>query len=168
MLTFPFYHSGAVSHSYLTCHLPGCSGHLASNKTYLTALTLCIFLVDIGIYIIFNHRQRQDGEGVGGWCWKPPPVVVGAGGEVGGGKNCNWIWILLGNYANKTVKWNNIKYWGEGRRWISVPCDIIFQCVKSLQLCSTLWQPKDCSPPGSSTVGFSRQENGVGCHSLYR
>ena len=26
------------------------------------------------------------------------------------------------------------------------------------QLCLTLWDPMDCSPPGSSPMGFSKQE----------
>ena len=30
--------------------------------------------------------------------------------------------------------------------------------AKSLQSCPTLCDPMDCSPPGSSAVGFSRQE----------
>ena len=28
-------------------------------------------------------------------------------------------------------------------------------CVLSLQLCLTLYDPMDCSPPGSSVLGFS-------------
>ena len=35
----------------------------------------------------------------------------------------------------------------------------IFVCsAKSLQSCPTLWDPMNCSPPGSSVMGFSRQE----------
>ena len=34
------------------------------------------------------------------------------------------------------------------------------------QLCPTLCDPLDCSPPGFSAHGFSRQETGVGSHSL--
>ena len=30
--------------------------------------------------------------------------------------------------------------------------------AKSLQSCLTLWDPIDCSPPGSPSLGFSRQE----------
>ena len=38
---------------------------------------------------------------------------------------------------------------------------------KSLQSCLTLCNPKDGSPPGSPSLGFSRQVNtGVGCHFL--
>ena len=38
--------------------------------------------------------------------------------------------------------------------------DIQGTCVhaKLLQLCPTLCDPMDCSPPGSSALGFSRQE----------
>ena len=32
------------------------------------------------------------------------------------------------------------------------------RCTKSLQSCPTLCDPMDCSPPGSSVHGFSRQE----------
>ena len=39
--------------------------------------------------------------------------------------------------------------------------------VKSLQLCSTLCDPMDCSPPGSSVPGDSPDKNtGMGCHAL--
>ena len=41
------------------------------------------------------------------------------------------------------------------RRWIS--CDWAV-CAKSLQSCPTLCDPMDCSLPGSSVHGFSRQE----------
>ena len=38
-------------------------------------------------------------------------------------------------------------------------------CAKSLQSCSTLCDPVDCSPPGSSVHGDSPGKNtGVGCH----
>ena len=38
-------------------------------------------------------------------------------------------------------------------------------CAWLLQLCSTLWDPMDCSPPGSFVHGFSRQEywSGMPC-----
>ena len=39
-------------------------------------------------------------------------------------------------------------------------------CAKSLQSCPTLSNPMDCSPPGSSVMGFSRQDTKVGCHAL--
>ena len=43
MLTFPDCHFGAVSQSYLSCWLPGCSPHFAPNKTELTTLKFYIF-----------------------------------------------------------------------------------------------------------------------------
>ena len=40
-------------------------------------------------------------------------------------------------------------------------------CAVSLQLCPTLCNPMDCSPPGSSVHGDSLGKNtGVGCHAL--
>ena len=39
-------------------------------------------------------------------------------------------------------------------------------CAKSLQSCLILWDAK--TPPGSWSMGFSRQEPGVGCHALLR
>ena len=38
--------------------------------------------------------------------------------------------------------------------------------AKSLQSCPTLCDPIDSSPPGFPSLGFSRQEHGVGCHFL--
>ena len=40
------------------------------------------------------------------------------------------------------------------------------KCMRALS-CPTLWDPKDCSPPGSSVHGDSPGKNtGVGCHFL--
>ena len=38
--------------------------------------------------------------------------------------------------------------------------------AKSLQSCPTLCDPTDGSPPGFPSLGFSRQNTGVGCHFL--
>ena len=38
--------------------------------------------------------------------------------------------------------------------------------AKSLQSCPTLCDPIDSSPPGSLSLGFSRQEHWSGCHFL--
>ena len=35
-------------------------------------------------------------------------------------------------------------------------CDLCV-CAKSLQLCLTLWDPMDCSPPGSSVHGILQE-----------
>ena len=41
----------------------------------------------------------------------------------------------------------------------------MYICVKSLQLCLTLWHPRNCRPPGSSVHRESPGKNtGVGCH----
>ena len=42
-------------------------------------------------------------------------------------------------------------------------------CAKLIQLCLTLCNPMDCSPPGSSVHGDSPDKNiGVGCHALFQ
>ena len=44
---------------------------------------------------------------------------------------------------------------------------LVSACVLSLQLCPTLCDPMDCSPPDSSVLGDSSGKNtGVGCHAL--
>ena len=39
-------------------------------------------------------------------------------------------------------------------------------CVLVTQLCLTLYNPMDCSLPGSSVCGILGKKNGVACHSL--
>ena len=42
-------------------------------------------------------------------------------------------------------------------------------CVLAAQLCLTLFNPMDCSPPGFSVHGDSPGKNaGVGCHALFQ
>ena len=43
---------------------------------------------------------------------------------------------------------------------------IIFRCSWVAQWCLTLCNPVDCSPPGSLSMEFSRQNTGVGCYFL--
>ena len=46
-------------------------------------------------------------------------------------------------------------------------CVCVYMHGKSLQLCLTLCDPMDCSPPGSSVHGDSPGENtGVGCYAF--
>ena len=45
-------------------------------------------------------------------------------------------------------------------------CVCVCVCVKSLQLCPSLCDPMDCSPPGYSILGFSSKNTGVDCHAL--
>ena len=53
------------------------------------------------------------------------------------------------------------------KHFIICDCELHFVAVaaKSFQSCPTLCDPTDCSPPGSMTMGFSRQEycNGLPC-----
>ena len=51
------------------------------------------------------------------------------------------------------------RFTGKNPFWVAA-------AAKSLQLCLTLCDPTDGSPPGSPSLGFSRQESGVGCHFL--
>ena len=47
--------------------------------------------------------------------------------------------------------------------------DFHFHFTKSLQSCPTLWDPTDCSLPGSSIHGNSPGKNtGVGCHAFFQ
>ena len=54
--------------------------------------------------------------------------------------------------------------WDSPGKNTGVGCHFLLQCMKVksesevAQSCPTLRDPMDCSPPGSSTVGFSRQE----------
>ena len=48
----------------------------------------------------------------------------------------------------------------------SCVCVCVCVCVKSLQLCPSLCDPMDCSPPGYSILGFSSKNTGVDCHAL--
>ena len=45
-------------------------------------------------------------------------------------------------------------------------CSYRLLLLLSLQLCLTLCYPIDGSPPGSPSLGFSRQEHWSGCHFL--
>ena len=65
--------------------------------------------------------------------------------------------------------------WDSPGKNTGVGCHFLLQCrkVKSesevTQLCPTLQDPMDCSPPGSSILGiFPGKSTGVGCHRLLR
>ena len=55
-------------------------------------------------------------------------------------------------------------WWGDGLGMIQAYytyCTLYYYCVcvcSVSRLCQTLCDPTNCSPPGSSSVGFSRQE----------
>ena len=58
--------------------------------------------------------------------------------------------------------------WDSPGKNTGVGCHFLLQCMKVksesevTQSCLTLSDPMDCSPPGSSSYGFSRQEYGSG------
>ena len=62
--------------------------------------------------------------------------------------------------------------WDSPGKNTGVGCHFLLQCMKVKsesevpQSCPTLSDPMDCSLPGSSVHGFSRQEYWSGCHCL--
>ena len=65
--------------------------------------------------------------------------------------------------------------WDSPGKNTGVGCHFLLQCMKVkseselAQSCSTLCDPMDCSPPGSSVHGiFLGKITGVGCHCLLR
>ena len=61
--------------------------------------------------------------------------------------------------------------WDSPGKNTQVGCYLLFQCMKVksesevTQSCPTLWDPMDCSPPGSSVHGIF-QSTGMGCYCL--
>ena len=51
-------------------------------------------------------------------------------------------------------------------RILSITLLVCAAAAKSLQLCPTLCDPIDGSPPGPPVPGICRQDTGVGCHFL--
>ena len=47
-----------------------------------------------------------------------------------------------------------------------LPFVYVGMCAQLLQLCLILCDPMDCSLHTPPSMGFSRQEYGVGCHAL--
>ena len=62
--------------------------------------------------------------------------------------------------------------WDSPGKSTGVGCHCLLQCMKVksesevAQSCPTLSDPMDCSPPGSPSLGFSRQEHWSGGHCL--
>ena len=62
--------------------------------------------------------------------------------------------------------------WDSPGKNTGVGCHFLLQCMKVkserevAQSCPTLSDPMDCSPPGSPSLGFSRQEHWSGGHRL--
>ena len=79
-------------------------------------------------------------------------------------ENDQVIHLKSGILAPLVMKFDFDQYWGWGQVWES---DMIDTVVLVFQLCLTLCNPMDYSPPGSSAHGHSPGKNtGVGCHSL--
>ena len=67
-----------------------------------------------------------------------------------------WVVRVVKNPpANAGDAWDTVSIPGLGR----VPGAVCL-CAKSLQLCSTLCNPMDCSPPGSSVHGILQARSG--------
>ena len=68
----------------------------------------------------------------------------------------------------KFKQWGWCLYQGLGYRLLQFEADLWYTSELLIaQLCLTLCDPMDCSPPGSSVHGNSPGKNtGVGCHSL--
>ena len=64
--------------------------------------------------------------------------------------------------------------WDSPGKNTGVGCHFLLQCMKVksesevAQLCPTLSDPMDCSPPGSSVLDFPGKSTGVECHRLLR
>ena len=73
------------------------------------------------------------------------------------------LWKCCTQYASKYGKLSSGHRTGKGQ-FSLVGCHFLLQCMKVksesevAQLCLTLSDPMDCSPPGSFVLGFSRQE----------
>ena len=50
--------------------------------------------------------------------------------------------------------------------WVAISFSNVWKWKVKVKSCPTLSDPMDCSPPGSSVHGFSRQEYWSGCHCL--
>ena len=72
-----------------------------------------------------------------------------------------WIWVPALPHFSCVPK---INYW---HCWAPFLSSIILQFTSVAQSCLTLWDPMNCSPPGSSIQGDSPGKNtGVDCHAL--
>ena len=85
---------------------------------------------------------------------------------------CVLLLLLLPSHFSRVQLWRPHRWQPTRlpRRWDSpgkntgVGCHFLLQCMKAksesevAQSCPTLSDPMDCSPPGSSSMGFSRQE----------
>ena len=78
----------------------------------------------------------------------------------GSGKERNQDVLRFRQYK----EWRKVQESGTEEQWnqtLNEPCAVP-AAAKSLQLCPTLYNPIDGSPPGSLSLGFSRQEHWSG------
>ena len=74
------------------------------------------------------------------------------------------MWMLWSSTSWGLIKRNLYFLYGMKSLFGSINACV---CAKSLQSCPALWDPMDCSPPGSSVHGNSPGKNtGVGSHAL--
>ena len=86
-------------------------------------------------------------------------------GHQGNPTECYTSWLLLCYYIRDHIK---DKYFSLMPQfcWFLNVFWVLCMCAKSLQLCLTLCNPVDCSPPGSSVHGILQAKMGVGYHAL--
>ena len=87
---------------------------------------------------------------------------------------CSYV-ASVGSSSVRPHRWQPTRLphpWDSPGKNTGVGCHFYLQCMKVksesevAQSCLTLSDPMDCSPPGSSIVGFSRQEYWSGGHCL--
>ena len=68
-----------------------------------------------------------------------------------------WSGSMVKNLERGLLRDRDEKFWERGM-WIDFSKWVRGLKVKVAQLCLTLCDPMDCNPPGSSVMGFSKQE----------
>ena len=79
-------------------------------------------------------------------------------------KKKKWKFLLAGTWVD--VEGIMLSEVNQTEKEITIWYHLYVLCLVA-QLCPTLFNPMDCSPPGSSVLGHSPGKNtGVGCHAL--
>ena len=71
---------------------------------------------------------------------------------------CCIVFFVFISFLKKCVGWINLGTHFKSHFYIASFYCGLCMCVKLLQLCPILCDCRDCSPPGSLSMGFSRQE----------
>ena len=61
---------------------------------------------------------------------------------------------------------SHTRLWKYHRKTNTLKINYVAAAAKSIQLCPTLCNPRDAAHQAPPSLGFSRQEHGVGCHFL--